>query len=600
MLVFCALRLRVTTDITTSCPPAPTTARRAVAPARRFGADAHADPRRRRRRSAAVRDGRRRAGGRGWRRTRRSAWLERGPTPALAEAVYKLYAPRLPYFVSDQPETEVPAALLRRGAGRARRARSSSRCRRRWRRWCRGWRRPIRSGGSRRSCAASNGRAPDRWTSTAISSSRRDRRHAIVFLGTRHSALRQRRAGAAARRDPARVRRREPAGGRRPDAGAGGRRADRRRRRAADARRPDAHLGAVDRGRAAGADRCCSGRCAASCWRSCPSSAGALAATTVGALAVRAGARDDAGDRLDADRRRDRLPDPAADPPRAVRPTSRPTRRSDRVWMGALLGGLTTAAGFVALAWTSFPGVREMAVTSAAGILAALAVTRYVLPPLLRGRPRRAPLLGARRPPRGDRALAWLRAPPRHSPRRSSAGRGVAVCARRPAAAALARFAGRAERRRPGAEGRDRSRARPRLARRRGAAGDRRRARRGAGAAHQRRRRRSGWSARARAAHGHSIDRRHRVAARVPVVGGSADAQPRRASRPSPTWPGARSPRWRAKGSSRTPSSRSAAPPPRCTRRPTRRRCASPTCEASPLAPSSGRSPSSSATRSGS
>ena len=39
------------------------------------------------------------------------AWLERGPTPALAESVYKLYAQRLPYFVSDHPETEVPAAL---------------------------------------------------------------------------------------------------------------------------------------------------------------------------------------------------------------------------------------------------------------------------------------------------------------------------------------------------------------------------------------------------------------------------------------------------------------------------------------------------------
>src|SRR4029077_12801215 len=47
------------------------------------------------------------------------AWLERGPTPAMAEAVYKLYAPRLPYFVSDQPEAEVPAALSDASLARA-------------------------------------------------------------------------------------------------------------------------------------------------------------------------------------------------------------------------------------------------------------------------------------------------------------------------------------------------------------------------------------------------------------------------------------------------------------------------------------------------
>ena len=50
------------------------------------------------------------------------AWLERGPTPALAEAVYKLYAQRLPYFVSDQPDTEVPTLLSDAGLDRAARA----------------------------------------------------------------------------------------------------------------------------------------------------------------------------------------------------------------------------------------------------------------------------------------------------------------------------------------------------------------------------------------------------------------------------------------------------------------------------------------------
>src|SRR4030095_5580475 len=81
----------------------------------------------------------------------------------------------------------------------------------------------------------------------------------------------------------------------------------------------------------------------------------------------------------------------------------------DRVWMGALMGGITTAAGFIALIWTSFPGVREMAVASAVGMLAAVAVTRCVMPPLLRGRPKRAVWL-ERGAAAGDRALEWLRA----------------------------------------------------------------------------------------------------------------------------------------------------------------------------------------------
>ena len=73
-----------------------------------------------------------------------------------------------------------------------------------------------------------------------------DRRHAIIFLGTRHSAL----DSAAQRPLLAEIRRQfddvEPARGRRPGAAAGGRRADRRRRRAPDERRPDPDLGAVD------------------------------------------------------------------------------------------------------------------------------------------------------------------------------------------------------------------------------------------------------------------------------------------------------------------------------------------------------------------
>jgi predicted exporter len=54
-----------------------------------------------------------------------------------------------------------------------------------------------------------------------------------------------------------------------------------------------------------------------------------------------------------------------------------------RVRPGLLLGALTTVAGFVGLGWTAFPGVREIAVFASVGILAALATTLWVLPPLL-------------------------------------------------------------------------------------------------------------------------------------------------------------------------------------------------------------------------
>jgi predicted exporter len=51
--------------------------------------------------------------------------------------------------------------------------------------------------------------------------------------------------------------------------------------------------------------------------------------------------------------------------------------------VGALaLGAITTVAGFAGLAWTSFPGMRELAVFATVGILAALASTIWLLPPL--------------------------------------------------------------------------------------------------------------------------------------------------------------------------------------------------------------------------
>src|SRR5262249_10823803 len=50
------------------------------------------------------------------------AWVQRGPTERLAQAVYDLYATRLPYFVSDRPEEELPRALSDQGLARAARA----------------------------------------------------------------------------------------------------------------------------------------------------------------------------------------------------------------------------------------------------------------------------------------------------------------------------------------------------------------------------------------------------------------------------------------------------------------------------------------------
>ncbi len=58
-----------------------------------------------------------------------------------------------------------------------------------------------------------------------------------------------------------------------------------------------------------------------------------------------------------------------------------------RIWPGLLLGATTTVAGFVGLAWTTFPGLREIAVFAGVGVLAAVWATRVVLPPLMPQRP---------------------------------------------------------------------------------------------------------------------------------------------------------------------------------------------------------------------
>ncbi len=55
---------------------------------------------------------------------------------------------------------------------------------------------------------------------------------------------------------------------------------------------------------------------------------------------------------------------------------------------GLLLGALTTVAGFLGMGWAAFPGIREVAVFAALGILAALVTALWVLPSLLPSRAR--------------------------------------------------------------------------------------------------------------------------------------------------------------------------------------------------------------------
>ncbi|MBX3274229.1 MAG: MMPL family transporter [Sandaracinaceae bacterium] len=54
---------------------------------------------------------------------------------------------------------------------------------------------------------------------------------------------------------------------------------------------------------------------------------------------------------------------------------------------GLALGAATTVAGLVGLAWTSIPGIRELAVLTSVGVIVALLATRYVLPPFMPARP---------------------------------------------------------------------------------------------------------------------------------------------------------------------------------------------------------------------
>lgn len=64
-------------------------------------------------------------------------------------------------------------------------------------------------------------------------------------------------------------------------------------------------------------------------------------------------------------------------------PAGSPEQTMKKLWPGLSLGALTTIAGLFGLAWTSFPGMRELALFSGTGVLGALVATRYLVPPFM-------------------------------------------------------------------------------------------------------------------------------------------------------------------------------------------------------------------------
>ena len=68
---------------------------------------------------------------------------------------------------------------------------------------------------------------------------------------------------------------------------------------------------------------------------------------------------------------------------------SGPPGTARRIWAGLAIGALTSAVGFGALGFAAFPGLREMGLFAAVGVLGALVTTRLVVPELVaEGRPR--------------------------------------------------------------------------------------------------------------------------------------------------------------------------------------------------------------------
>ncbi|MEA3412391.1 MAG: MMPL family transporter [Pseudomonadota bacterium] len=81
------------------------------------------------------------------------------------------------------------------------------------------------------------------------------------------------------------------------------------------------------------------------------------------------------------------------------RPGPDRVRAVRRIWPALLVGGATTLIGYTALSLSGFPGLRQVAVFTGSGIVAALLITRFILPDLMG-------LLRVRVQPRID--LSWL------------------------------------------------------------------------------------------------------------------------------------------------------------------------------------------------
>jgi predicted exporter len=66
-----------------------------------------------------------------------------------------------------------------------------------------------------------------------------------------------------------------------------------------------------------------------------------------------------------------------------IAPGTTPEKTLDRIWPTLRLGVLTSICGFSAMLLSSFPGLAQLGLFSIAGLIVAVAVTRYVLPLLL-------------------------------------------------------------------------------------------------------------------------------------------------------------------------------------------------------------------------
>ena len=88
-------------------------------------------------------------------------------------------------------------------------------------------------------------------------------------------------------------------------------------------------------------------------------------------------------------------------------PAGTPEQTMKKLWPGLALGATTTIAGLLGLSWTSFPGMRELALFAGAGVLGSLLATRFLVPPFMPERPTPT-RLHAWLAKQGERAWRWM------------------------------------------------------------------------------------------------------------------------------------------------------------------------------------------------